>query len=1314
MRVLTPLVCFLILGSVSSLPQKYCPPKCECDKKIVRCLNQGLLAVPKVAKDVLTLDVRFNRISSLPPGVFSHIAPLRSLLLNDNQLTALRTGAFRGLGSLVYLYLYRNHIRHIDEDVFDGLPHLKQLYLHVNEIKHISPATFHNLPMLDRLYLHHNLLESLPSGSFPGRRLRALRLDGNALVCDCALLWLLQLAQTGLRLDATCHAPEAVAGAALASIELKDFHCREPEIMAEPQDVIVKYGEDAMFTCMVAGEPEPEIVWLHDSAEISLQSQRYEVMGNGSLMVHGAEQADLGYFECVARNPVGRARSKPAKMMVVSNGDKPILVAVPSESKVKAGESVMFDCKAIGNPVPHLSWHFNGERLLLNERTSLKKNGSLYIENVETADAGQYTCRAENIHGEASASAKLEVLMAPVFTVTPTDQTVVFGDRIEISCKAEGIPPPEIQWYRHTSELLASDNIILRNYNQNLTIVEVSYDDSGLYHCRATNSEGFKEVTAELVVNEVAIVKPHIILKPTDTEAYRETTVQLFCEIESEPAATVEWRKDGTRFYEEDSSIRDNRIYITNIGNLIINNLTLADAGTYECSAFNEYGRDTASIFLTVKNKRIPSDEYVNMALTEAARDVDQAIARTIEHLFHNNSGNVGVHDLFKISKYPNAPARDIARAAEIYERTLSKVKTYIESGLKANATAPFDYQNLLSTKHLDVIARLSGCTAHREQKNCSDLSYHNHYRSIDGSCNNFAHPMWGSSLTGFRRILPPIYENGFSEPVGWNKDILYNNYKLPSARLVSTKIITTKEITEDVEITHMTMQWGQWLDHDLDHQLPSVSSQTWDGVDCKKTCDYAAPCFPIDVPPNDPRVTNRRCIDFVRTSSVCGSGMTSVLFGSLQPREQINQLTSFIDASQVYGFERIVAEDLRDMTPNEGLLRVGASFPGKKPLLPTIGVNGMDCRINRDVDTSNRNCFVAGDIRANEQIGLAAMHTIFVREHNRIASILKTLNPEWHGNKTYQQARSIVGAQMQFITYEQWLPLVIGPEGYEKLGKYKGYDSNLNPSISNVFSTAALRFGHSMINPVLHRYDENFEPIPQGHLQLRHAFFAPYRLIDEGGVDPLFRGMFTTPAKLKTPTQNLNSELTEQLFHTAHAVALDLAAINVQRGRDHAIPPYVKWREFCNMSSVETFDDLRGEISDAGVRAKLKELYGTPLNIDVWVGGILEDQVEGGKVGPLFRCLLLEQFQRLRAGDRFWYENPSVFTPQQLEQIKQTSFARILCDNGDNIDTVAENVFLLPELQDGLMACEDIPGIDFTPWTDCETCSNEVDDRNV
>lgn len=134
----------------------------------------------------------------------------------------------------------------------------------------------------------------------------------------------------------------------------------------------------------------------------------------------------------------------------------------------------------------------------------------------------------------------------------------------------------------------------------------------------------------------------------------------------------------------------------------------------------------------------------------------------------------------------------------------------------------------------------------------------------------------------------------------------------------VSTTLISTSKITPDQEITHMVMQWGQFLDHDMDHALPSVSSESWDGIDCKKSCDYAAPCYPMDVPRDDPRISNRlpylqvlirflrlkfffrRCIDFVRTSAICGSGMTSIFFDTVQHREQINQLTSYIDASMV------------------------------------------------------------------------------------------------------------------------------------------------------------------------------------------------------------------------------------------------------------------------------------------------------------------------------------------------------------------------------------------------------------------------------
>uniref|UniRef100_V9IF57 Peroxidasin n=1 Tax=Apis cerana TaxID=7461 RepID=V9IF57_APICE len=86
-------------------------------------------------------------------------------------------------------------------------------------------------------------------------------------------------------------------------------------------------------------------------------------------------------------------------------------------------------------------------------------------------------------------------------------------------------------------------------------------------------------------------------------------------------------------------------------------------------------------------------------------------------------------------------------------------------------------------------------------------------------------------------------------------------------------------------------------------------------------------------------------------------------------------------------------------------------------------------------------------------------------------------------------------------------------------------------------------------------------------------------------------RGMFATAAKLKLPEENLNTELTEQLFRTAHAVALDLAAMNIQRGRDHALPSYLEWRRFCNMSHVETFEDLVGEIRSAKVRQKVKRI---------------------------------------------------------------------------------------------------------------------------
>lgn len=107
-------------------------------------------------------------------------------------------------------------------------------------------------------------------------------------------------------------------------------------------------------------------------------------------------------------------------------------------------------------------------------------------------------------------------------------------------------------------------------------------------------------------------------------------------------------------------------------------------------------------------------------------------------------------------------------------------------------------------------------------------------------------------------------------------------------------------------------------------------------------------------------------------------------------------------------------------------------------------------------------------------------MHTIWLREHNRIATELRDINPHWDGHTLFYEARKIVGAEMQHITYVHWLPHVLGPKGMNMLGDYTGYNPNVDSGISNVFATAALRFGHSLINPVLRRLDENYNTIPE------------------------------------------------------------------------------------------------------------------------------------------------------------------------------------------------------------------------------------------
>ncbi len=117
---------------------------------------------------------------------------------------------------------------------------------------------------------------------------------------------------------------------------------------------------------------------------------------------------------------------------------------------------------------------------------------------------------------------------------------------------------------------------------------------------------------------------------------------------------------------------------------------------------------------------------------------------------------------------------------------------------------------------------------------------------------------------------------------------------------------------------------------------------------------------------------------------------------------------------------------------------------------------------------------FAAGDVRTNENIELTSLHALFAREHNRIADQLRALNPRLTDEQIYLRARSIVIAELQAITYNEWLPAILGPNA---IAPYRGYNPRINPQLSNEFSTAAFRFGHSLLGDDVEFLDANGRP---------------------------------------------------------------------------------------------------------------------------------------------------------------------------------------------------------------------------------------------
>uniref|UniRef100_A0A8C8WC56 Lactoperoxidase n=1 Tax=Panthera leo TaxID=9689 RepID=A0A8C8WC56_PANLE len=1283
--------CFLLV--VWCPPALPCPSRCLCSKSTVRCMHLMLDHIPQVPQQTAVLDLRFNRIREIPGSVFKKLKNLNTLLLNNNQIRKISRNAFEGLENLLYLYLYKNEIHALDKQTFKGLRSLEQLYIHFNQIETLQPETFGDLVNLQRLFLHNNKLSKIPAGSFSHLdSLKRLRLDSNALVCDCDLMWLGELMQGYARngqtqAAATCQYPRRLQGRSIASVTVEEFNCESPRITFEPQDVEVTSGNTVYFTCRAEGNPKPKITWIHNNHSLDLEDDtRLNLFDDGTLMIRNTRESDQGEYQCMARNSAGEVKTQNAMLRYSSPPAKPSFIIQPQDTEVFVGTSTTLECMATGHPHPHVTWT-RGSGEALDGSRHLATSGGLYLQNVTLQDHGRFTCHADNNQGSVQATANIIVQAPPQFTRIPKDQMVLEGHSVEFLCEAEGNPPPIIAWTKAGGQLpQEGPHTVLSSGT--LRIDHAAHHDQGQYECQAVSPLGVKKASVQLTVKPKAL--PVFTQLPQDTSIQVGKNINISCHARGEPQPVITWNKAGVQITES------GKFHVSGEGVLTIYDAGQADQGKYECVARNSFGLVAANMFLTViaMQARQAGDDFVESSILDAVQRVDSAINSTRRHLFSQKPRTPA--ELLAQFRYPHDPFTvETARAGEIFEHTLLLIQEHVKQGLTVDLEGrEFRYNDLVSPPYLSLLANLSGCTAHRQVPDCSDLCFHQKYRAADGTCNNLQHPAWGASRTAFERILKPAYENGFNLPRGAGRQ------PLPPPSLVSTELAATATVTPDDRYTHMLMQWGQFLDHDLGHTVPALSTARFsDGRPCSAVCTNDPPCFPIHA--GDPRRAHAACLFFARSSPVCGSGATSPAMSSVYAREQANQLTAYLDGSNVYGSSERESRALRELAAPRGLLRTGPPWaPSGKHLLPFAPGPPTECggpgRAGRGP------CFLAGDHRANEQPALTAMHTLWLREHNRLAAELRALNPHWDGDTLYHEARKIVGAELQHITYSHWLPKILGEPGMRLLRGYRGYDPSVNAGILNSFATAAFRFGHTLINPVLQRLNGSFGEIPEGHLPLHKAFFAPSRIIEEGGIDPLLRGLFGTAAKLRVPSQLLSLELTEKLFSSARSVALDLAATNIQRGRDHGIPPYADFRVFCNLSSAERFEDLRNEIKDAGIRQKLKKLYGSPGNIDLWPALMVEDLIPGTRVGPTLMCLFVTQFQRLRDGDRFWYENPGVFTPAQLTQLRQASLGRVLCDNGDNIQQVQADVFVKAQYPQDYLSCSEIPQVDLRVWQDC------------
>lgn len=469
--------------------------------------------------------------------------------------------------------------------------------------------------------------------------------------------------------------------------------------------------------------------------------------------------------------------------------------------------------------------------------------------------------------------------------------------------------------------------------------------------------------------------------------------------------------------------------------------------------------------------------------------------------------------------------------------------------------------------------------------------------RFFDGTCTNDVFRVSGSASTAHFSYFP-----GLSSTVPTGTD-------LPSARSISNIVSNQPEnVFNRRNLNELVTFFGQFFDHTI----------------VGTTLEEEEP-FNIPVNRNDPLFANISSGFLKFERSVRGIDITS------EPRRPsgnierpINIVSSATDLASVYGSNAERANALRTLT--DGLLKTGEG-----DLLPR-NTGGFF-----NEPSASSEFFFAGDHRSNETPVLTIIHVLFLREHNRLARDLKAIYPSWNDERLYQTARRINIAQFQKILYEEYFPVMTG----RSVRRFRGFRPNAQPSVSLIFSTAALRIGHTMVgNEVtLRGPGQSFLP----PISMEEMFFKP-DVVRKNGIDPILRGAIFQ--KAQEVDILVHDSLRNFLFENVEGEeGFDLIALNLQRGRDHALPKYNDIRERFVGRRARSFSDIS---SDLNVQSRLSNAYGSVDNVEAWIGLVAEDQLQDSSMGMTMFNIWNDEFSRLRDGDRFFYLTEDLF-PQQL-----------------------------------------------------------------